>query len=161
MSREGEGDVDLCRLGDLERLLCGERERLLLRSRSLDRDLSRRQRSLSRDVDRDRLRCLRGERLRLPASYFLTHFYSLAFPSAWAGMNQKVIYTKGTLSCILKKDVVHLLEKTTRLPAEEIWGHQTTKQQKAVYVAGKGEGKSEYLLDTYVPELYSSLNYAR
>uniref|UniRef100_H0XVV9 Uncharacterized protein n=1 Tax=Otolemur garnettii TaxID=30611 RepID=H0XVV9_OTOGA len=32
------------------------RERLLLRSLSRDRDLSRRLRSLSRDVDRDRLR---------------------------------------------------------------------------------------------------------
>ena len=34
--------MDLCRLGDLERLLCGEQERLLLRTRSQDRDLSRR-----------------------------------------------------------------------------------------------------------------------
>lgn len=59
-SREGEGDVDLCRLGDLERLLWGDRERLLLLSLSRDRDLSRRLRSLSRDVDRDRLRSLNG-----------------------------------------------------------------------------------------------------
>ncbi|MXQ86256.1 hypothetical protein E5288_WYG006612 [Bos mutus] len=39
-SREGERDVDLCHLGDLERLLCGEREWLPLRSPFLDWDLS-------------------------------------------------------------------------------------------------------------------------
>ena len=32
--------MDLCRLGDLERLLCGEQEWLLLPSLSLDWDLS-------------------------------------------------------------------------------------------------------------------------
>ena len=50
-SREGEGDVDLCRLGDLERLLWGEREWLPLRSPSLDWDLSWCLCSLSWDVD--------------------------------------------------------------------------------------------------------------
>ena len=64
-SGEGEGDVDLCRLGDLEPLLCGDPERLRRGSLSRDRDLSRRLGSLIRDVDRDRLRSLRGERLRL------------------------------------------------------------------------------------------------
>ena len=44
--------MDLCRLGDLERLLWGERERLLLRSRLRDGDFSLRLRSLSQDVDR-------------------------------------------------------------------------------------------------------------
>ena len=48
----------------LERLLCGEREWLLLRSRSRDRDLSRRLRSLSRDVDRDRLRSNKNTKLQ-------------------------------------------------------------------------------------------------
>ncbi|EHB02643.1 hypothetical protein GW7_02977 [Heterocephalus glaber] len=51
-SREGEGDVDLCRLGDLERRLCGDLERLLLRYLSRDRDLSLSRRSLSWEVDR-------------------------------------------------------------------------------------------------------------
>ena len=40
----------------LERLRCGDIERLLLRSLSRDLDLSRRLLSRSRDVDRDRLR---------------------------------------------------------------------------------------------------------
>lgn len=31
----------------------------------------------------------------------------------------------------------------------------------AALLPAPGERKSEYLLDTYVPELYSSLNYAR
>ena len=51
-SREGEGGGDLCRLGDLECLLCGEREWLPLRSLSLDWDLSWHLCSLSWDLDR-------------------------------------------------------------------------------------------------------------
>jgi len=57
-------NVDLCRLGDLERLRGGVREQLLW-SCSRNRDLSRRLCSLSQDVGRDHLHSLRGARLRL------------------------------------------------------------------------------------------------
>lgn len=44
----------------LDRLRCGERDRLLLLSLSRDRDRSRRRLSLSRDVERERRRSARG-----------------------------------------------------------------------------------------------------